>query len=438
MRPSSILLLSLFSALLTFAAGCRSNQTPSAPVSPSLSPTEKLRGSSTIEASNAFGFDLLHRLDADKTPGAGNVFVSPFSIMQAMTMVTNGAGGETQAEMLRSLHLNGTALASANADQKKLNAALSSTTKDSQNSLVIANALWVNQGLKLAPDFVRIAHDFYDAPAKNLDFRDASGAANTINQWVETTTQGKIKTLFSAEDLSGPPPADVVLANAVYFKAAWQTPFDEKDTMPKPFTLESGAQKTIPTMHQTVLLGEEGDVNYYKGDGFAMASLLYDGGSTHTYRSMILLLPDAPDGIGKLLAELTPENWKAWQKKLSSHVEMDLSLPRFTLEYETSLIPSLTQMGIHRAFAPGEADFTPMGLKNYGIGVIKHKTFLDINEKGTAAAAVTGIGMVGAAAPMPSEKVVFHVDRPFVCAIVDDETGTILFLGVIRDPEAMN
>lgn len=228
-----------------------------------------------------------------------------------------------------------------------------------------------------------------------------------------------------------------MLANAVYFKAAWQTPFDEKDTTPKPFTLESGAKKTVPTMHKANMQGYEEGVRYYKGDGFAMASLAYDSETSHASRSLILLLPDAPNGVGKLLTDLTPENWIVWQKKLNPMVEMDLSLPRFTLEYEASLIPSLTQMGIHRAFVLTEADFTPMGLKNYCIGIIKHKTFLDVNEKGTEAAAVTGIAAAGGMPP-PSEKVVFHVDHPFLCAIVDDTTGTILFLGVIRDPSAIN
>lgn len=152
----SALLVAVFCAVLILAAGCKNHDTPPAPITPSLSPTEKLRDSPTVAASNAFGFDLLHRLDAEKTPGSGNVFVSPFSIMQAMTMMTNGAGGETQTEMLHGLHLDGMALTAVNADQRKLNAALSSTKADSENTLVIANALWVNQGLNLAPGFVRI------------------------------------------------------------------------------------------------------------------------------------------------------------------------------------------------------------------------------------------------------------------------------------------
>jgi serpin B len=154
---------------------------------------------------------------------------------------------------------------------------------------------------------------------------------------------------------------------------------------------------------------------------------------------MFLILPDAPNGLNRLLAKLTSENWAEWEKKLNPMVEMDLALPRFMLKYNTSLTPYLEQMGMRRAFKLGEADLVPMGLRpDTIINLVKHKTRLDVNEKGTEAVAVTGmdVGAPGAAAP-EVEKVVFHVDRSFICAIVDDTTGTILFLGVVRDPSAM-
>jgi serpin B len=181
-------------------------------------------------------------------------------------------------------------------------------------------------------------------------------------------------------------------------------------------------------------------VSYYKGDGFAVASLSYDGGNMNVDRSMILLLPDAPTGLGSLLTSLTPGNWSDWQKKLNPMVEMDLALPRFTLKYDTSLKGPLKEMGMRRAFTLGEADLAPMGLPfNRIINSVKHMTLLDVNEKGTEAIAVTGMdaGAPGGAAP-EVEKVVFHVDRPFVCAIVDNTTETILFIGIVRDPSVMN
>jgi serine protease inhibitor len=415
-------------------AGCKKPEVQAPLKNPNPSPAERLKEGSTVAATNSFGFDLLRRLDAEQASQTGNVFISPFSIMQAMTLVTNGAGGETQSELLGGLHLAGIEISTVNQEQKALRGMLASTKQNSENSLQIANAIWVDQGLKLAPDFVNTARDFYGAPAKTLNFSDTTGAANTINQWVKTNTRGKIETLFTGEELAGQTP--VVLANAVYFKAAWRTPFSEADTSPKPFTLESGLQKTLPMMQQANMTGLEDGVSYYKGDGFAMASLLYDSEISHSSRSMVFLLPDTSDGLNSLVSKMTPENWKAWHKKSTPIVEMDLWLPRFTLSYEAPLMKPLSQMGIRRAFGR-EADFGRMGLETHCITLIKHKTFLSVDEKGTEAAAVTGVGMPGAAAPaFEIQKVVFHVDRPFICAIVDDATGAILFVGVIRNPVA--
>lgn len=205
--------------LLVPSEGCQRSETKTVPVKRGLlSPAERLSESTTVAAANASGFDLLRRLDSQAELGTGNIFISPFGILQAMTMVTNGAAGETKDEMLQALHLAGADLPGVNAEQKALRGLLSSTKKNSENTLLIANSLWVDTGAALAPQFVSVLDQFYGAPARTLDFADVDNAVGKINKWVDTNTNGKITALLTAGDLAGPAP--IVLVNAVYFKAA--------------------------------------------------------------------------------------------------------------------------------------------------------------------------------------------------------------------------
>ncbi len=211
---------------------------------------------------------------------------------------------------------------------------------------------------------------------------------------------------------------------AVYFKAPWASPFDPGVTKPAPFTFLDGQSAPVPMMsqHDPYLM-----FAYRRGDGFEAARLPYRAKSLGLY----IFLPERGSDLPSLLGRLNADNWERWVQGFKP-VEMELTLPRFQTTYETDLIAPLTALGMASAIGGG-ADFTPMGIGRFGIGVARHKTFLEMNEEGTEAAAATGIGMPGGSMP-EVKRVVFKVDRPFFFAIRDDETGTLLFLGAIVDP----
>ena len=365
-------------------------------------------------ANTRFAFDLMGRLDKETAENA-NVFVSPSSVASALALVYNGTGGETRAGVGKTLHADKIALEQFNASSAALRAALAAS-QDQQVQISIANALWAGEGITLAPDFLERTRRFYDAEAATLNFASPS-ALETINKWVSEKTNKKIETLFSSDELHN---ATSVLANAVYFKGKWTEPFDRDATRDGQFTLADGKKKTLPMMSRT------GNYRHLRGEGFQALSLPYGKGA---YR-MIVVLPDPASDLKTLAAGLTADKWEGWMEKLEAAPETRLmvTLPRFKVAYEASLNSPLSDLGMAAAFGPG-ADFSPMGLSGHWLSLVKHKAVMEVNEEGTEAAAVTGGVTVVSMPPA------FTVDRPFLCAIRHDATGTNLFLGAIRNPE---
>jgi serine protease inhibitor len=365
-------------------------------------------------ANTDFAFDLLKQI-VQKQPDA-NVFISPFSVSSVLQMVGNGAVGETRAEMQRALKTGGLPPAALNAAVKGLDQSL-----DSQTNVILdlANAIWYQEGVQLKPGFVSDNQNFFAAKLGGVDFKQP-GSAQTINDWADKSTRGKIK-----EVVRWPFPSltRVILANAIYFKGKWERPFDTNATRPHAFHPAGGGEKQAPTMWQ------RGRFSYQDGGGYQAVQLPYAGGRLR----MHLFLPDTNSSPAKLLAGLNGETWR--DKILPQFMEREgtLALPRFKLNYDVELNNSLEALGIRRAFTPA-ANFSAMAGEPLYISAVKQKSFADVNEEGTEAAAVTTVMMKSLAIMTPAKPFEMIVDRPFLLVIGDDQTGSILFVGVVSDP----
>lgn len=384
---------------------------PSLAVPPADAPNPDPRLSA---GNNAFGFNLLRQLAA-KNKGA-NVLISPYSISTALGMIYNGSAGTTRQEMAQTLGVQGLTLPAFDASESALRTSLLHPGPGVQ--LTIANALWARQGVSFNQDFLHTTHASFGAETHTLDF-SAPNAVPTINAWVKANTKGKIPTLIGRLD----PSAVMVLLNAIYFKGQWQNPFDPKVTKPGDFHLNSSDSKTVPLMTQS------GHFNYWHGTNFAALALPYGQGRL----SMIVLLPDAGVPVSNLLNNLDSAHWNEWLNQMSSR-EGTVKLPRFKMDFSATLNDPLQALGIKSAFT-ASADFSGMRPQHdVFISQVVHKALMEVNEEGTVATAVTGITVGATAAPVdpPFE---FTANRPFITTIVDNQTGSVLFTGVVADPQ---
>ena len=371
-----------------------------------------------LAAANArFGFKLyaeLARQSADK-----NLFISPASTGLCLAMAYNGAAGETAQAMARALETQGIPMPELNQAYAALKAALENP--DAKVQLNIANSLWARQGLAFKPDFIQRTKEYFGAEVTELNFDDP-GAAATINRWVSEKTKDKINKIVDRIDGN----SILFLINAIYFKGTWSKEFDKAKTTEDNFTPAVGGPKRVPMMSQS------GSYRYFENAGFQAVSLPYGGGRA----SMYIFLPAKAGGLSALQKKLTAANWESWMDEFQQS-DGDIKVPRFRLEYEATLNEALKALGMGAAFDQGRANFTgmiePKG-QNVYISQVKHKTFVDVNEEGTEAAAVTSTEMRTTSAMRPRQRFNMVVDRPFFCAIRDNQTGTVLFMGSITDP----
>jgi serine protease inhibitor len=367
-------------------------------------------------ANNQFGFDLFNQLklqDKDK-----NLFFSPLSVAFALTMTYNGAAGVTKEEMQRALKLSGMSTAEINEASAALMKSLKSS--DPKIELAIANSLWARKGVQFREDFLARNRQFFNAEIATLDFADPQ-TLTTINNWVSKNTQGKIPTII--DEIDGQ--MVMYLINAIYFKGLWSKKFDKTLTKNEPFYLASGSPKQVPMMSQA------GDYRYYRGDKFQAVSLPYGKGGTGLY----LFLPDKGSSLGDLLNSFSHDKYEQWMKSFRSNPG-DVKIPRFKMEYESSLNKMLVALGMGTAFDESKADFTGMREKrDVYISEVKHKAIVDINEEGTEAAAATSVGIRTTSMRPPQERFTFIADHPFLMIIRDESTGAILFMGTLIDPK---
>ena len=363
-----------------------------------------------------FGINLfkeIYKADNDM-----NIFISPYSVSVALAMTLNGAAGDTQQAMTDTLQLQGLSSETINTAFLQMQEALQ--TSDPKVTLSIANSLWGNDSITFESDFLQRNTQFFNAEVSILDFLDPS-TLTTINQWVNDNTNSKIPTILDRIDRN----AVLYLINAIYFKGTWQTEFKPENTRDGTFNLANGSQKQVPMMFRS-----GGSYSHYYSDTVQAISLPYGEGQF----SMYIFVPTNRSDLGAFLDTLTPENWENWMTQFSER-KMDLRMPKFKVEYGAKELKDvLTTLGMGVAFDAGRADFSRMAdLDDLGsnlyIDTVLHKTFVEVNEEGTEAAAATVVGIVKTSVPPQ-----FNVDRPFFYAIRDNETGTVLFMGTVVDP----
>ena len=362
--------------------------------------------SSVASANTKFGFKLLH--DLREQEAGPNIFISALSISIALTMTYNGAVGETERAMAEVLEIDALDLSTINNSNKALRNSLENP--DPKVEISIANSIWSRQGVEFNPEFLERNRVFFGAEIASLDFNSPRAIA-TINEWVDTNTNGKIRKIVERID----PQTLLFLINAIYFKGNWQDKFDKSMTRPGVFHLANGSEKQVQMMRR------EGKYPYFRGENFEATSLPYGDGRV----SMYIFLPNRDSNLNKFLGNLNTENWKGWISQLGNR-RQTMMLPRFKLEYGVNLNDTLKALGMEIAFIGG-ADFSGMA-PNLLISEVKHKTFVEVNEEGTEAAAATGVTILESVPPD------FRVDRPFFFAIYDAETETILFMGTVTEP----
>jgi len=354
--------------------------------------------------------------------GAGpeeNIFISPSSVAVALAMTSNGAAGATEEAMASVLGFSGL----SREEVVRANAALLETLEklDPGIQLEIANSLWSRKGTSFKPEFFEANRDFFKAEARELDF-SRPDAPQAINDWVGRKTHQKIQKIVDTIDRM----AILFLINAIYFKGKWTDEFDPDRTKDLPFYGTGGGSKNVPMMSRS------GNFQYLEGDGFQAVKLPYGEGRAN----LAVFLPAKDSSLKDFVQKLDPDSWNAWRSDFA-RAEGEVTLPKFKVEYEKSLNKPLMSLGMTAAFDSEKADFSRMCATPpvVYINEVKHKSYVDVNEEGTEAAAVTAVEMRVASAAPPRQRFRMVVDRPFFFVIQDDRTGLLLFLGSITDPQ---
>jgi serpin B len=391
------------------------------------------------QAVNVFGLDL-HR----QMPKTGNVCLSPYSIQSALGMTYFGASGVTQEEIARVLHLpmNKAALGESFAAlNEALEVARENSVKQVEQSkkyggpsealkLHVANRLFGQKGYEFRETFLSGVKSHFGAPMELMNFiKDHDGEREEINHWVEKQTQKRIRDLIPEGGLSAD--TRLVLVNALYFKAAWLDDFNLQATAPKPFHV-NGAKSTV----QVPTMGKQEHLRYLKRHGFQAVTLPYAGNDLH----FLLIVPDDINGVSSVEKKLAPETLLECAK--AEYREIILHLPKFKITPPTvPLSEVLQKMGMMTAFNKprGSADFDAMAPKKPDdylcISEVFHKTFIELDEKGTEAAAATAVVMSRYVAIVEKPKpITLKADRPFLFAIQHAASGACLFLGRVSDP----
>lgn len=378
-------------------------------------------GKAVVAGLNRFGFDLYGRVRSE----SGDLAVSPASISTAFGLAYAGAKGPTAAEIASVLHYPQVA------DFHRSFGTLLKTMDLRQNgrTLSVNNALWLQQGLKVRPDYVALVDRHYGARLHWVDYRtDREAARLRINQWVESKTNDRIRGLLQPANLNKDTRS--ILVNTVYFKADWASPFDKSATRDGDFTLASGRKISRPLMHRRL------EVGYAEHGGVRAVTLPYRGGETE----MVILLPDKADGLSILEQGLSSDAAQAWLSRLEgAREDVLVTLPKFKVEVRLELAETLKELGMITPFA-NHSDFSGMKFVNAGsndreewnfkIGAVVHKVFVEVEEKGTEAAAATAIThMIVTGRRVEREPKVFKADHPFLFLIRDQRTGAILFIG---------
>lgn len=343
-----------------------------------------------------------------------NFMISPLSLSMALAMTWNGADGETKAVMQKVLKLDGYTDQEVNEYYEKLREALLKT--DPSTKLAIANSIWTNKNIKIKDDFIRLNNEYFNSTVESVDFSDAN-SVKLMNKWAADNTNNLITHVLDKTN----PNALMYLMNALYFKGIWTSEFNSRNTSSKPFYSEDGQTKNVDMMHQ------KSSFNYNENQTMQIVELPYGNQAF----SMIVLLPKE----GNKLADVTQElqNSNSWGNLVSGlrSTQVDLYLPKFKTEYSRVLNDVLEKMGMGIAFEPGAADFSRMTDADAFISFVEQFTYINTDEVGTEAAAVTVVG-IEPTSYQPDRTATFNANRPFIYIIRENSTGSILFMGAVK------
>ncbi len=365
----------------------------------------------TQNTENKFAFSFFSQLSNQEK---NNIFFSPYSISDAFSMVDEGAKGNTKNQ-IESVF----GFASDDTQRRNLiksqNEQLVSTDK---YQLSTANSLWIQKDYPILPDYTNTLQNYYKAELTSLDLKgDSENSRNTINKWVENKTNQKIVDLLPSGSINQYTRA--VLTNAIYFKANWTNQFAPQDTVDQNFTTGNNTQVKVPTMSQFATFP------YYEDNTAQVLEMPYEGDRL----SMIVILPK--DNL-QSLGTISQEQLDNWKDKLAD-APVKVYIPKFKLDTKYTLNDMLSTMGVKDAFDSNTADLSGItGNRDLSISTAVHQAYVKVDEKGTEAAAATGI-VVGTTA-MPVYQYIFQADHPFVFMIYDKQTGLVLFLGQVTNP----
>ena len=408
MAKSLYILAPVIIAFLLFSCAEKSSNPDDNTYKRALNQSEKTLSNSTT----VFGANLFKTVNERENPD-NNIFISPLSASMALGMVYNGSDGDTKIALEEALEYNGLSTEEINNAYKSLMELFVSL--DNDVTFNIANSIWYPPDLNPLEEFVNVNKTYFDAEVNSIDFANPD-SKDIINGWVEDKTKGKIKDIIDRI----PEEAVMFLVNAIYFKAAWTYEFDTEKTFDAKFTTYRGLQADCRMMRQT------SGFNYYECGDFQAIDLPYGNGDY----SMTIFLPATSYNINDMISQMADKDWQGWNANFEK-TELTLYMPKFRLECKYILNEALKAMGMDIAFDYLRADFTKIfGGDGFYIGRVIHKTFVEVNEEGTEAAAATVVEVNGGSAG----GTVMNLNRPFVFIIREHASGTFMFMGKLCDP----
>ncbi|MBN2150877.1 MAG: serpin family protein [Candidatus Lokiarchaeota archaeon] len=370
---------------------------------------------------NKFGLDLYARLRSM----SGNLFLSPFSISLALAMTYVGTRNNTASEMARALHLEMDAKALSRGIHA-ITDGLSVAEGQAGNEILLANALWLQADYPFFKEYIEWIEYYFRGTIFAVDYRSPSAVGQRINSWVDEQTRGLIREVVSPAMIPAFPETIMILTNAIYFKGKWVTKFHGERTNDQVFYRLNQGRVMVKMMNV------EAEFSYAETSELQYIELPYLGRGI----VMGIILPRERDGIGAIEAKLNVELVDDLVSRLMA-CKVDVYLPRFKMEYTVMLVALLRSLGIVEAFVKGKADFSGLtGSPGAYVSEVLHKAFVEVDEEGTKAAAVTAVMLAPGCAPgaRPPPNPVFRADHPFIFCIKDTRSGTMLFMGRVMEP----
>lgn len=398
--------------MLFLFTGCEKQE--SATVSKDINLTTEQK--QVVASSNSFGIDIFKQV-VSNSPDGENVFISPLSVSMALSMLYNGAGSSTKDELKEGLGYVGLSDEEVNTANRDLIKAL--IDSDPKVVMQVANSIWYKKTFQVEQAFLDVNKNYLSADVRSATFDLAT--KDVINSWVSEKTHEKIKTIVDQI----PAEAVMYLINAIYFKGVWKYKFDPKDTKPMDFYYADGSVGKVNFMAQETAL------DYFQNDLFTAVDLPYGKGNYN----MMVLVPKYGKTYEDIVLAMNQQNWSTWTNSLHQMNAVKVYLPKFKFSYKKELNNDLAALGMPTMFTDA-ADLSGINkTAPLAVSKVMHKSFVEVNEEGTEAAAVTSVEIVlTSVGPM----VELRADKPFVFIIHERSSKAFLFMGVMNDPLAEN